>query len=25
VLNESPALREQYESQLRLWRRGVCM
>jgi len=25
VLNESPALREQYEAQLRLWRRGVCM
>jgi serine/threonine-protein kinase len=25
VLNDSPELRDQYESQLRLWRRGVCM
>ena len=25
VLSESPAMREQYEPQLRLWRRGVCM
>jgi serine/threonine-protein kinase len=25
VLNDSPKLRDQYESQLRLWRRGVSM
>lgn len=25
VLNDSPKLREQYGSQLQLWRRGVCM
>jgi serine/threonine protein kinase len=25
AINKSPELREQYESQLKLWRRGVCM
>jgi hypothetical protein len=25
AINKAPELREQYESQLRLWRRGVSM
>jgi serine/threonine protein kinase len=25
AINKAPELREQYESQLKLWRRGVCM
>lgn len=25
AINRAPALRDQYESQLKLWRRGVCM
>ena len=25
AINKAPELRDQYESQLKLWRRGVCM
>ena len=25
AINKAPELREQYENQLKLWRRGVCM
>jgi serine/threonine-protein kinase len=25
AINKAPELRDEYESQLKLWRRGVCM